>query len=350
MDDRDFERLGRDIQRSLEQFPLRKVLRLVGLLLVVAIVVLGVLSSFVAVDTDEVGVLQRFGRHVAPPLEPGLHFKLPFLIDRVDRVKVDRVQTLPFGFRSAGGIGRSSGKSREVPEESLMLTGDQNVVDVEWIVQYKIKDAPNWLFNIKNPVDTIRDVSEAAMRLVVGDSSATEVLTARRREIAREVKRAMQKTLDDYGSGVYVQAVELQNVVPPTEAVQDSYNEVNRARQEKDTTINKARREYEKAIPAAEGEKQKTIQEAEGYKLKRINEARGDVAKFVKILGEYEKSPEVTRRRLYLEAIEQLLPKLPRVFVLDEQTAGPLQVLDLEAVGSKAVRGGTAGATTGGDR
>lgn len=337
MDQRDFEEFQREFQRRMRAFPMRTVVRVAVIVLVVVLVLWAALSSYYVVDTDEVGVLQRFGAYVDPPLQSGLHVKLPFGIDRVDPVKVDRVQTLTFGFRTAGS-GRALGHTGQFAAESLMLTGDQNVVDVEWIVQYKVKNAPNWLFRIKNPVETIRDVSEAATRLVVGDSSATEVLTARRRQIAGDVKRKMQEVLDRYESGIDIHAVELQNIVPPTQAVQDSYNEVNRARQEKDTTINQAKKEYEKAIPEAEGQKQKIIQEAEGYKIKRVNEARGDVAKFVKLLEEYQNSKEVTRQRLYLEAIEEVLPRLTRVFVLDEKRGAPLQLLDLDTAGATGRR------------
>jgi membrane protease subunit HflK len=210
------------------------------------------------------------------------------------------------------------------------------VVNVEWIVQYKIRDPEDWLFRIKEPTETIRDVSEATMRLVVGDSSATETLTARRREIADEVQKKLQEILDRYKAGISIQTVALQDAMPPRE-VQDSFNEVNRARQEMETTINMANKSYSKAIPEAEGEALKLIQEAEGYKLKRVNEARGDVSKFEKLLTEYQSSKQVTRRRLYLEAIEAVLPKLKHIYVLDEKRGGPLQLLDLkEALGGEA--------------
>ncbi len=319
-----------DFMRQMKEFPFGKIVK-ITLAVVVAILVLWlVFSSFYTVEADEVGVVQRFGKYIGPPAPPGLHFKLPFGIDRVQTVKMKRVETLEFGFQTAKVPTRGRTQYGGGSGELLMLTGDQNVVSVEWIVQYKIKDPADYRFKIKDPVDTIRDVSESTMRLVVGDSSATEVLTARREEIAYEVQERLQNVLDQYESGIDIQTVKLQNVIPPTAAVQDSFNEVNRARQEKEKTINMANRDYMKAIPEAEGEARKVIQEAEGFKLKRVNEAQGDVAKFKKILEEYQSSKEVMRKRLYLEAVLEVLPKLTQIFVIDEESGGPLQVLNLK--------------------
>ena len=328
-----------------------------GAIAVVLLVAVGgsLVTTVYEVGTEEVGIVKRFGAFVPPPQPPGLHFKLPFFIDRVHLVKVDRVQTLAFGFRTTGVSAEGRTQYREVPSESLMLTGDQNVVDVEWVVQYKIGDPAAWLFRIKAPESTIRDVSEATMRLVVGDSSATEVLTARRREIQENVKARLQKTLDSYGAGVHVAAVELQNVVPPTKAVEDAFNEVNRAQQEKQRTILEANKAYQKAIPEAQGEARRVVQEAEGYRLKRVNEAHGDVAKFRKLLEEYERSKAVTRSRLYLEAFEEVLPNLTHIYVLDQDQEAPLKVLDLKEPAAAARRRSasappSAPASTGGGR
>jgi membrane protease subunit HflK len=313
--------------------PVRQIGFLVLLIMGVGLFLWVAFTTFYTVEADEVGVVLRLGRYTGTPAPPGLHFKLPFGIDTVEPVKVGRVHKLEFGFQSLGVSAGGRTEYRHRPEESLMLTGDQNVVNVEWIVQYKIKDPVDNLFRIKDPQETIRDLSEQAMRLVVGDSSATEVLTARRREIAFEVRKKLQEALDGYRAGVEVQTVELQDVVPPPE-VQDSFNEVNRARQEKETSINQANSAYLKAIPEAEGEAQKLVQEAEGYQLKRVNEARGDVAKFEKLVAEYTGAKDVTRRRLYLEAMEAVLPRLKHVYVIDEGTTGPLQLLDLKEPGS----------------
>ena len=210
-----------------------------------------------------------------------------------------------------------------------MLTGDQNIANVEWIVQYQIEDAAKYLFRVKNVEESIRDVCMASMALVVGDSSVTEVLTERRRVIAQEVQDRMQKVLERYGCGVTINAIELKDVTPPL-AVRDSFNEVNQARQEKETTFNKARASYLKAIPTVEGEAQKVLQEAEGYKIKRINEAEGDVARFQKLLEEYTVAKDVTRTRLYLEAMSAVLPKLTSIYVFDEAHGGPLPILELK--------------------
>jgi len=331
-----------DFMRQMKDFPLRKVVT-IALVVVIALLVLWLaFSSFYTVNADERGVVRRFGKYLAPPSPPGLHFKLPG-IDSVDLVKVDQVKTLEFGFATKQ-VSRRGPTAYTGTGGYKMLTGDQNVVSVEWIVHYKIKDPADFLFKIKGVEgkgieDTIRDVSEAAMRLVVGDSSATEVLTARREEIAYEVRERLQTVLDRYESGIDIQRVQLQNVIPPTKEVQDSFNEVNRARQEKDKTINNANKEYQKAIPEAEGEGLKVVQEAEGFKQKRVNEARGDVAMFTKILEEYQNSREVMRKRFYLEAIQDVLPKLTQIYVIDEMQGGPLQVLNLkDLMGGAAAR------------
>lgn len=330
MDQRDYDEMRRQFRGQIEKLPFRQIV-------IVAILVVGGIfavwlsfSTFYTVDADEEGVVMRLGRYLDPPAGPGLHLKLPFGMDTVETVKVKRIETLAFGFRTTGVGTDGRTRYRTVPEESLMLTGDQNVVNVEWIVQYRIGNPAKWLFSIKDPVGTLRDVSESTMRLVVGDSSATEVLTERRREIASQVKQRLQDTLNTYESGIDVVTVELQDVIPPTKNVQDAFNEVNRARQEKETRINEANREYLKAIPEAEGQARKVVQEAEGFKVKRVNEAQGDVAKFEKLLAEYQESKEITRRRLYLEAMEEVLPRLTRIYVVDSKQEGPLQVLDLK--------------------
>ena len=227
-------------------------------------------SSFHTVDTDQQAVVLRFGRSNGIR-EPGFHWKLPFGIDQAYTVAVGRVHKLEFGFRTSG-VSAKTGRSefQEVPQEAQLLTGDENIADVEWIVQYKIKDSKDYLFAVANPEATIEDVSRATMALVVGDCSVTEVLTERRAEIASEVRAKLQAVLDGYHSGVEVQTVALQNVRPPAQ-VSDSFNDVNRARQDMDTTINQANKELLKTLPLAEGEASQLEQTAEGYALKRVN-------------------------------------------------------------------------------
>lgn len=313
--------------------------QLQGAIVAVVVIVVGgwaALTCAYTIAVDEVGVVLRFGRYTGTPAPPGLHFKLPFGIDRVVPVAVQRVHKAEFGTLASGGRrgGRDSGRA----DPALMLTGDLNVVRVDWVVQYKIKNAADYIFNLESPEESLRDLAESTMRLVLGDASATEALTARRREISRDAKERLQEKLDEYRSGIEVRSIELQNLVPPTQAVKDSFNGVNTARQEKETRINVARRAFQKAIPAAQGKARQAIAEAEGYKLKRVNEAEGDVANFLALLAEYETSKEVTRQRLYLEAVEEVLPKLTQIYVVDEAQHGLLQVLDLKASASASQR------------
>ncbi len=321
MDQKDFD----EFRRQMQNLPLKKVV--VGIVVGVGaiLVLIAATTSFYTVGPDEEGVVLQFGEHTGVNSTPGLHWKIPFGIEEVLLVKIQRVFTEEFSARSLSTRGARNSRLGEL----LMLTGDQNIANVEWIVQYLIDDAAKYRFMVNNVEETIRDVCEASMGLVVGDSSVTEVLAVRRREIALEVQERMQKVLNSYGCGVKIGTIELKDVTPPR-AVRDSFNEVNQARQEKETTINMAQASYLKAIPTVEGEAEKTVQEAEGYKVKRINEAHGDVAKFEKLLEEYSGAKEVTRIRLYLEAMATVLPRLNRVYVLDDAQGGPLQILDLK--------------------
>ena len=330
-------RRSRGRKNPLEDLKVEHLSGIIVLVFVVAVILWGALSSFFTVEADEVAVVLRFGRDTGELAQPGLNWKIPFGIDKPLVVRVDRVHTLEFGFETVAIPKRGRTQYRSGGQNARMvLTGDQNVVAVEWIIQYKIKNPANYLFNLKDPVDTIRDVSESTMRLVVGDSSATEVLTERRAQIAQDAETKLQQVLDTYESGIEIVTVELQNVSPPTAAVEDSFNEVNTAQQEKARTENEARREYHQAIPKAEGEALKVVQEAEGFRLKRVNEAKGDVALFTKLLAEYQTSREVTRQRLYLETLEVVLPQLTQIYVIDDANTGPLQVLDLKALGGRA--------------
>ena len=326
-----------DLKRQFENLPIKQFIG-VGLTTVIVVLLAWAgLSCFYKIEADEVGVVLRFGRYTGPPTQPGLHFKMPFGIDQCVPVKVDRVHKLEFGYRTTATPKR--GRSQYANGESdvpLILTGDQNVVSVEWIVQYKIKDPADYLFKIRDPEESIRDAAESTMRLVIGDSSATEALGARREEIAYEAQQRLQARLDLYRSGIDVQTVELQNIVPPTRKVEDAFNAVNEARQDKETRINEARKEFQQAIPQAQGQARRLVTEAEGYKLRRINEALGDVAKYVALSKEYERSKEVTRNRLYLEAMQAILPGLAQVYVVEGDGRGPLQVLDLTEAAAAA--------------
>ncbi|MFH1593696.1 MAG: FtsH protease activity modulator HflK [Candidatus Omnitrophota bacterium] len=298
---------------------------------VVGIAVLAALfGSFYSVGPDEVGVIRRFGKY-ARSTNPGLHLKMPFL-EKVNNVKVKYIFKEEFGFRTTRPGIVSQYSTGNYFDESLMLTGDLNVLVVEWIVQFKIKDPVKLLFNIRNPLRTVRNISEAVMRQVVGDDTVNEVLNTRRVETNQEVQDKVQEILDSYGSGVQIVTVKLQDVNPPDE-VKPSFNEVNEAKQEKEKATNEAWERYNKIIPKARGEAEKTIKEAEGYALNRINRAKGDAAKFNATWEAYKNAKDVTRKRLYLEAMNDILPKVGRKFIVDSDQKGILPLLNLSEKG-----------------
>ena len=273
------------------------------------------ISSIYTVDANENAVVLRFGSY-ASTTGPGLHFKLPF-IDSVEKVKVDYQYKQEFGFRTLRPGIKTQYSKRGYENESWMLTGDLKIAEVKWVVQYKIKDAKDYLFNVKSVENTIFDVSEAAMRLMIGDRSFIEVLQSERESVALETRKYMQELLDSYGSGVSIQLVQLQGVVPP-EPVSDSFNEVNRAKQEQETLINEAKQAYNKKIFLIEGEAEKIITEANGYAIERTNQAKGDVALFESILLEYNKAPQITKDRLYLETMEHVLSNNQNKIIVDK--------------------------------
>lgn len=298
------------------------------MLFVLALILGTILSSFYSIDPDEVGVIRRFGKYDRTT-QPGLHWKLPFNIERLDKVKVRRIFKEEFGFRTLQPDVRTQYSPREYPDESLMLTGDLNVLDVTWIVQFKVKDPLKLLFNIKDPRQTVRDVSEVVMRQVIGDSAVTETLTTRRVEINNEMQTKLQEVLDSYDAGIHIETVKLQDVNPP-DAVKPSFNEVNEAKQEKERVINEAWKAYNKAIPTARGQAEKVIREAEGYALRRINEAEGDANLFLATWTAYKEAREVTRKRIYLETLQKVFPKAGRIYIMDPQGHGVLPLLNLK--------------------
>lgn len=340
MDKQDFD----EFRQQFENFPFRRARNIVLVVIILVLVIAVPTTMFYQVEPEEVGVVQRFGKILTMTIKrpdgteervpdyssPGLHWKLPFGIDRVDKIPITLIIKEEFGFRTPQrGMRTRRVSARGYDVESLMLTGDLNIADVEWIVQFRIKEPADYLFKVRNPEETLRDVSESAMRLVVGDYSITDVLTEQRAGIQQEVQERIQSVLDLYESGIEVTTVKLQDVNPP-ESVKPSFDGVNEARLEKETTINQARREYFQQIPEARGLAQKMVAEAKGYRAKRVNEAKGNVAKFQALLKEYKQSPEVTRTRLYLEALAQVIPEMNHIYIVDEEQAGPLQVLDLK--------------------
>ena len=319
-------------------------------LLIVIVLLTGAGTVFYEVGPDEVGVVQQFGRYMRTT-NPGLHFKLPFSIETVKNIRVTHVFKEEFGFRTVMSGVRSvyAGRNDEPVrlgqrtqfstgdpflDESLMLTGDLNVAVVEWIVQYTIKDPVQYAFRVRDAKETIRNMSEAMMRLVIGDHTINQVLTEGREGIQTEVEQKLQEVLDSYGAGIAIRNIILQDVTPPDE-VKPSFNEVNEARQEKEKLINQAWEEYNRVIPKAKGQAEQKIREAEGYKLERINRAQGDAKRFELSLEAYQKAPEVTRKRLYLETMEQVMPALQDKWLMDDSQKSILQLLNLDSVQKK---------------
>ncbi len=290
-------------------------------------------SLWFTIKPEEVGVVLRFGKYTRT-VDPGLNFKLPFGIEKVYKVPVERQLKLEFGFRTAAPGIRTQYSARTYQEESLMLTGDLNAAQVEWIVQYRINDPYRFLFRVRNAVQTFRDINEAMMREIVGDRTVDEVLTVGRQEVASTVAIKLQELSDQYELGVKVVQVVLQDVNPP-EPVKPAFNEVNEAQQEREKLINQAKSEYNKVIPRARGEAAKTIEEARGYALERVNNAKGEAAKFNSVFKEYVKAREVTRQRIYLETMNNILPKVGRKLSTDEDITGILPLFQLEKGGAK---------------
>jgi len=280
------------------------------------------------VGPDEVGVVQRFGKYIRMA-QSGLNYHMPFPIETVKTPKVTEVKRIEIGFRTIG-----KNQYRTVERESLMLTGDENIVDAELIVQYKIKEPINYLFNFVGPELTMREASEASLRTVVGRHNIDEALTSGKLMIQEETKELLQSILDKYETGVQVVAVQLQDVSPPKQVI-DSFKDVASAKEDKNRMINEAEGYRNNVIPKARGEAQSMILEAEGFRESRISRAEGDVAKFKAILKEYSKAKDVTRKRLYLEAMEEILPGLEKYIVPSGEDGNLLNLLNL---------GGTKGA------
>jgi membrane protease subunit HflK len=286
-------------------------------------------TSYYQVEPEEVGVIQRFGAY-ARTTEPGPHLKMPFGIETVQKVPVQRQLKMEFGFRTVSSAQQSRfSQPPDAKAESLMLTGDLNVAVVEWIVQFRIRDPKAFLFNVRDVPETFRYMSEAAVRQVVGDHSVDEVITIGRAEIALEAKEELQRLCDLYGIGIEVQQLVLQNVNPP-DAVRPAFNEVNQAIQEKERAINEAWADYNQAVPRAQGEAEQLVRAAEGYALERENYALGDAKRFEALYTEYRKAPDVTRKRMYLEMMTELLPQLGRKVILDEKARGVLPLLQID--------------------
>jgi membrane protease subunit HflK len=296
-----------------------------------ALLLIGALVLFSAVFTiqpEEVGIVLRFGKYIRTA-EPGLNFKLPAPMERVLKVPVQRQLKQEFGFQTVEAGVKTRYSDRKFDAESLMLTGDLNVVVVEWIAQYRVADPYKYLFRVRNVTKTFRDMNEAVMRAVVGDRSVDEVITIGRLEIENQAKLMLQELCNQYETGIQVEQIVLRSVDPP-DPVKPSFNEVNQAEQERERAINEARGEYNRVIPKARGEADQVIEQAEGYAIDRVNRAKGDASLFDEVYAAYRRAPEVTRRRIFLETMETIYPAMQRKILLDNGLQGVLPLLQLD--------------------
>lgn len=314
-------------EQQIEQFMfmlsknIRKVL-LIAVLLIIAV------TSIKTVGPEEEGVVLMLGEYTRT-LEPGLNFILPAGIEKMYKIPVQRQLKQEFGFRTVEAGVRTQYTKSGYGDESLMLTGDLNLADVEWVIQYRIVNSYNYLFRVRDAEDALHDMAEAAMRKIVGDRTVNEVLTVGRQEVASTVEVLLQKMCDEYENGIRIDQVVLQDVNPP-ESVKPSFNAVNEAQQERETLINRAESEYNSVIPRARGEAEETIQIAEAYALNRVNRGTGEANRFISLYEEYIKAPEVTKKRIYLETMERIMLKTGTKIIMDEKGANVLPLLNLQ--------------------
>ncbi|MBE3090899.1 MAG: FtsH protease activity modulator HflK [Candidatus Atribacteria bacterium] len=308
-----------------EKIPKLKFSKKIFGIVLVLVIALYLASGIFVVAPDEQGVIRRFGKFIRIE-SPGLNYHLPYPIETVVTPAVTRVKRIEIGFRSV--INDQSIRYQEIPDEALMLTGDENIVSADAIVQYKIKDPVSYLFNIILPEETVKSAAEAALRQVIGERKIDEALTVGKYEIQEETKKLLQDLLDSYKSGIFVVAVQLQDVNPPKE-VQEAFKDVASAKEDKSKYINQAQGYENDLIPKARGEAVQITKEAEGYKIERIKKAEGDVAKFNNILTEYKKGEYITQARLYLETMEEILPNMNKVIVDLKENQSLINLLPL---------------------
>jgi membrane protease subunit HflK len=315
------------IDKDAAQEALRKLAGRAGLIIPGIIVVAGLFTSYFTVPADSEAVILRFGQYNRTAA-PGLNFKMPFWFETKEIIPVARTLKMEFGFGTPGSTNNYQTRPKEHQAEQSMITGDKNSALVEWVVQYRISDPKAYLFRVRDPEDTMRDASESVMREVVGDRTVDEVITIGRQSIETDALVKLQDLVDSYGLGLQIDQLQLKNVNPP-KPVQPSFNEVNQAQQDRAKQINVAKGLYNKAVPKTEGEADMKISSAEGEKLQRVNEATGDAERFLALFKEYEKAPSITRQRLYLEKIKDVLPKLKSKIIMDGEASKPLPLLDL---------------------
>ena len=291
-------------------------------------VAIALLTSVKTVGPEQEGVVLMLGKYNRT-LPPGLNFILPYGLEKMYKIPVQRQLKQEFGFRTIEAGTRTRYEKAPYSHESIMLTGDLNLADVEWVIQYRIVDSYNYLFRVRDAEDALHDMSEAAMRKIVGDRTVNEVLTVGRQEVASSVEVLLQRMCDEYENGIRIDQVVLQDVNPP-DPVKPSFNAVNEAQQERETLINRAESEYNQVIPRARGEALETIQLAEAYALNRVNRAMGEAERFNALYTEYIKAPEVTKTRIYLETMERILPKLGNKIIVDENGTNVLPLLNID--------------------
>jgi modulator of FtsH protease HflK len=293
-----------------------------ALIILVGVAVVAFYSFTVSVRPDEQGVVLRFGKYDRQ-LTPGLNFRWPYPVETVYLPQVTRVNRVEIGMRATASTSMFGGGGevvRDVPEESLMLTGDENIVDVDFVVFWRIKDAAAYLFNIQNPQTTVKDVAESAMREIVGQNDIQPILTKNRRETEDGVRNLMQRTLDHYGAGVQITQVQLQKVDPPSQVI-DAFRDVQAARADQERLQNEADAYANRIVPEARGDAQRILQAAQGYKEQTVAEARGRTDRFLKVYEEYAKAPDVTRRRMFLETMERVMGSTEKI-IIDEKAQG----------------------------
>jgi membrane protease subunit HflK len=299
--------------------------------IVVVIVLITAATSFYTVGTNERGIILRFGKYIKST-PPGLHWKIPWGVDDLYKVKTQYQYKEEFGFRTAQAGVQTRYASGDYTDESLILNGDLNISDVKWIVQYTIQDPYKFLFKVRNVQSALRDISESAMRQVVGNYSFDETLQQERRRIAHSAREIITELVDKYELGLHIELVQLKDVHPP-EPVRPSFNDVNEAKQEQETVINKANQQYNKEIYRAQGEAERVIQEARGYAVDRVNTAKGDVAHFNELYKQYLAAPSITRKRLYLETMEKVLQRTKKKNIIDKDLQNVLPLLNISEKG-----------------
>jgi modulator of FtsH protease HflK len=311
------------------KFSFGKILSAIVLLAAILIVLAIIFTGFYTVPADSEAVLQRFGKYTSTE-DPGLHFKIPLGVDKATIIPVSRQLKMEFGYGTPNASDPDQADAE--PDATMdMVTGDLNEAEVEWVVQYRITDPKQYLFAVQDPEDTLRAGSEAVMREVIGDRTIDEVITYGRQDIENENLVLLKALAQEYTLGISIDLVQLKNINPP-EPVQAAFNDVNNAQQEKQRDINQAQGEYNTVVPKAHGEADQMISVAQGNAAKRINEAKGDAAYFNDVLAQYLKAPDVTRRRLYLETMGDILPKMGNKIIIDNDVSRVLPLLPLTKI------------------